>query len=495
MHTPLPEEIEQSFADGALNDAAMRQALLQSPLPLSITAEDGRILLLNRSWCEASGYSPEQLPTITEWTELAYGTRAEEIRAWIEELFALNRPLEEGEFAIRTAGGEQRIWEFTSAPAGRLADGRRTIVTIARDVTLTSSAVRDLRHAKAGAEESLRAARAAVWEWDLALNRWTFSDSAHTLLGRVPQTIGGEQWLSWLDPADRAALESAAVPQQAERGGLVDCTVQVRPPGGAPRRVRLIGGPTRHEDMAVTRLAGVMIEAGTRAAQKAEREAYQQEAQRWAMEVGDRDRRRVADELHRGLGEQLAGLSLIAKALQQKLEKSGSDAAADANMLLRHLQTAHRHARRLARGLSPVPHEPDGIAHALQELAARCSDLHRVGCTFSAETPVRLHDLMVATSLYHIAQEAVHNAVRHGEPRRILISLSQQPQELVMQIRDDGRGLPQTPPPPAAVGWKLMHHRAKLIGARLQIQNGPAGGVIVDCKVPISDGAGEAAAA
>jgi PAS domain S-box-containing protein len=134
----LQREIAQrKTAERAKNemDRKIHRAVMDSPFPIMIHAEDGEILLINQTWTEITGYTREEIPTISHWTEKAYGKRMELVKDDIEKLYGLDTRKREGEYVITTKKGEQRVWEFGSAPLERLSDGRRVVISTAVDVT------------------------------------------------------------------------------------------------------------------------------------------------------------------------------------------------------------------------------------------------------------------------------------------------------------------------------------------------------------------------
>lgn len=130
------------------SEERFRRAIIDSPLPIILHAEDGAILQVSHAWTEITGYSAEEIPTIADWTEKAYGSRKELARENIERLHHLDRRVSEGEYVICTSSGETRIWDFYSAPLGKLSDGRRLAISKAIDITERKQAEADLQKYK-----------------------------------------------------------------------------------------------------------------------------------------------------------------------------------------------------------------------------------------------------------------------------------------------------------------------------------------------------------
>jgi len=98
---------------------------------------------------------------------------------------------------------------------------------------------------------------------------------------------------------------------------------------------------------------------------------------------------------------------------------------------------------------------------------------------------VLIHDDTVATHLYHVAREAVNNAIKHGHARQILIRLAADPRQGALTIQDDGYGISSTVPGDKGMGLHLMDYRARMVGGSLEVQRVPTGGTIVTCLFPI----------
>lgn len=117
------------------SEERFRRAMEHAPIPIQIHTEDGEVILVNQAWLRQSGYTREEISTIPEWVDKAYGERRNAIRAEIEQLYSLSEARDEGEDEIRTRNGETRTWHFHTAPLGKLPDGRRLVISMAVDVT------------------------------------------------------------------------------------------------------------------------------------------------------------------------------------------------------------------------------------------------------------------------------------------------------------------------------------------------------------------------
>ena len=117
------------------SEERFRRAIENAPFPMMIHAEDGEVLTVNQVWQDLTGYGSEEISTIQDWTEKAYGEQKKLVREEIDRLYHQDQRIREGQYLISTRGGKELIWDFSSAPLGELPDGRRTVVSMAQDVT------------------------------------------------------------------------------------------------------------------------------------------------------------------------------------------------------------------------------------------------------------------------------------------------------------------------------------------------------------------------
>jgi signal transduction histidine kinase len=187
----------------------------------------------------------------------------------------------------------------------------------------------------------------------------------------------------------------------------------------------------------------------------------------------------LAQELHDGLGQELTGLGFLSQTLTEKLK--GSEEESSALRLTNGLKRALEQIRSLAKGVSPVAPDSEGLRTALQQLAETTASTFGVACDFDAPSKFPVEDSKVALHLYRIAQEAVTNAVKHARPSRIAIRLDSGAQGVTLSVTDNGTGIARGSGMPAGSGLRIMRYRAAAIGALLTIEDAPGAGTRVAC--------------
>ena len=181
------------------------------------------------------------------------------------------------------------------------------------------------------------------------------------------------------------------------------------------------------------------------------------------LDISEREQRRIGQDLHDNLGQHLTGIAFMTKVQESRLAERQIPEAADAAKIVDLVNAAIRKTKELARGLQPVVSDSRGLMSALQVFAAEIEDLYGVACRLQCESPVLVNDTAMATHLYHIAQEAVNNAIRHGHSGHIKIHLFADGQQGVLAIKDDGVGIERPTAPHSGMGLYIMNYRAGMI--------------------------------
>jgi PAS domain S-box-containing protein len=205
--------------------------------------------------------------------------------------------------------------------------------------------------------------------------------------------------------------------------------------------------------------------------------------ERAILEISGREQRRIGQDLHDGLGQHLTGVAFLSKVLEQKLREKSLPQADEAARIVGLVNEAINRTRELSRGLLPVLSDERGLMSALERLAQEVEDLFQVSCCFECDPPVLIRESEVGTNVYRIAQEAVNNSLKHGQPHHISIRLERVPEGLRLTVDDDGTGL-DTRRPVQGMGLLIMGYRAKIINGVLDVRTGPHGGTSVSCRFP-----------
>jgi signal transduction histidine kinase/FixJ family two-component response regulator len=201
------------------------------------------------------------------------------------------------------------------------------------------------------------------------------------------------------------------------------------------------------------------------------------------LTVIDAEQQRIGADLHDGLGQKLTGLACLATALRDRLVKGDSENAEQANLIAALSNDATLESRALARGLCPVQLEQaGGLLSALQELTDSTEVIQGVRCRFRGPAQFDC-DHLTGVQLYRISQEAINNALKHGEAKSIEVSLTATDHEdHRLTIADDGKGFDADARPLRKGGLRLMEYRANMIGGTFVLDSQPGLGTRVTCE-------------
>jgi two-component system, LuxR family, sensor kinase FixL len=206
------------------------------------------------------------------------------------------------------------------------------------------------------------------------------------------------------------------------------------------------------------------------------------------LQIADAEQRRIGQELHDDLQQQLSGLKMIARSVADSLlaltadHPALTDLQARVDRIARGLRDANQSLRQLARGLVPLQIDAEGLPDALAQLASQVSESHDIPCRFTSDLPGPLTDGLPATQLYRVIQEAVNNALKHSQASAIDITMRLTEQTLTLEVADDGVGFDETPTT-SGRGLQIMAYRARMIGALLTVRPGQPRGTVVRCDL------------
>lgn len=203
------------------------------------------------------------------------------------------------------------------------------------------------------------------------------------------------------------------------------------------------------------------------------------------LRISEHERRRIGQDLHDGLGQMLTGIGLISANISKRLASEVHPAAGEVAEITKLIKESDQYARELARGLIPVEFDAGGLYAALDRLINSARKLFNIDCTLDAPEQIRFEDATHLIHLYRIAQEAVNNAVKHGNASAVAIRVVKTDSFVRLRVSDNGVGFSDSWDGTGGLGVRIMQFRARLIGAVLDIGGVPGGGAIITCTMPV----------
>ena len=212
--------------------------------------------------------------------------------------------------------------------------------------------------------------------------------------------------------------------------------------------------------------------------------------EREVLEASNREQQRIGNDLHDGLGQELTGIALLLRGLENRAEREAPALSAPIEEIALLVNDAIFTTRALARGLSPVTFDRGGLVLALDELARRLSAMFQIIVRCEADDSAeRGLESVNALHLYRIAQEAVTNAAQHGGATRVEITLRVDGDRGLLRIEDNGRGFNPATQQSKGLGLRIMHFRAQMMAGSLRIESAAERGTVVSCWFPRTPGA------
>jgi PAS domain S-box-containing protein len=372
------------------------------------------------------------------------------------------------------------------------------------DILRAAQLARDLEISQKRLNLAADSADLGMWEWDLKKDEIWVTPTRRAQLGLpVSGRITFEGLLSRWHADDRDKVWQEVKKAITERKDY-NAEYRIVLADGSVRWCRSRGRVQVDQQGKPTRLTGVSLDITARKEAEARAEQHRDELEqlrqqrtallerevaerarleREVIEICAREEKRIAYDLHDGVGQQLVGIALSAKLLEQELRAERSALAKKASAIVQLANETARHTRLTARTLEGA----DGIGDlkvALETLARNVRRNCRVAANVKADAFSVPVSAPAAAQLYRIAQEALHNAVEHGRARKVEIDLGVDCENMVLTIRDDGKGFNGSASS-NGMGLRIMRYRAQCIGGSCEVRSNRAKGTIVTCSVPL----------
>lgn len=204
--------------------------------------------------------------------------------------------------------------------------------------------------------------------------------------------------------------------------------------------------------------------------------------QKLEKEVSQRlieEQKMIGRELHDSLGQTLVAVRLLTETLKRKLKGKDSGVEATVDDLFEEVKKALGQVRSIALGLAISKIDSQALSDAFKDLIDAMPEPPRYHLDFEGEMPVR--DSAARVHLYHIAQEAVTNAIKHSKADDIWISLHCNEDRVLLEVKDNGTGF-STDSEDIGIGLQIMKHRARLIDGDFGIDSAPGKGTVITCS-------------
>ncbi len=223
----------------------------------------------------------------------------------------------------------------------------------------------------------------------------------------------------------------------------------------------------------------------------AELRASEEKLRRFAareVAVREAERKRLGFDLHDNVCQELAGVGMLLASVRHRLGPRQTGLTTDLARAGDFLAEIVEHLRIMARELRPLQLRDLGLEESLIALATRMTSV-TTSIVARVPAPVPRVGDDVELSVYRVAQEALANALRHGRPRSIVVTLLARDGRLRLEVRDDGCGFDPALRPREALGLTSMEERALALGGRVFVESAPGAGttIVFDCPIAAAD--------
>jgi two-component system CheB/CheR fusion protein len=427
---------------------------------------DGIIRTWNRGSERLYGYTADEAVGRSA-RMLAPEDRAEEFGRMLS-LLARGEPVEQLETERVRKDGRRVAVELTISPL-RDVDGRVVSASvIARDISERKRAEEDLADREARLRAILDTAADAIITVDYRGIIRAANSATEQMFGYTAAEMVGQK-VSLLMPSPNLEANDIASYLQTGERHILDLKREV----DALRK----DGTVIPTELMVKEIPHLQLFVGIH------RDLTQRrQLERDVVEAAFQEQWRIGQDLHDTIGQELAALNLLAGELAESLRTAPVPVTQLVERIGRGLARSQRELRAVLRGLLPVAVDAEGLMAALTDLAERTQQQGRIRCVFDCPEPVAVAENVIATHLYLIAQEAVHNALKHARARVIRITLKSDG-DLVLSVQDDGVGMAAQPEVRLGLGMRIMRNRAAITGVALTIEPATPTGTVVTCTV------------
>ncbi len=458
-----------------------RELVLRSPVAMVVTrGPEYTNLLINYKFTELFGYTIEDVPDEAHWWPLAYPdiqyrkTVKAEWERRIQKASQQGTDIEPMESAVRCKNGSSRWIEF------HFATLKDTNLVSFVDITDRQQAQLELLESEGRFRLVANTAPVLIWMSGTDKLRTYFNKPWLDFTGRSTEQELGNGWTEGVHPDDvQRYLDSYTY--SFERRQKFKMEYRLRRHDGEHRWVQDIGVPRLNPDGT---FAGYIGSCNDVTDSRLAHEALAG-VSRKLIEVQERERTRIARDLHDDIAQRIALLAIDIDELQQNLADSPSEVFARLDALRSHTSQLATDVQAISHGLHSSKLEYLGIVAAMKGFCKEFAEKHQVEIDFQT------HDLPDAVTsetsicLFRVLQEALQNASKHSGVPRFEVELSQTRGQIQLTVTDHGAGFdPESALKGCGLGLTSMQERLRLLNGRLSIKSKLGRGTKVYARVP-----------
>ena len=350
------------------------------------------------------------------------------------------------------------------------------------DILNAAQVANNLRESQQRMAMATDSANLGIWVRYLVRDEIWATDKWRELLGFAKsERIDLNHYLEKLHPDDREAV-NRALTNAINRDGHYETEYRVVLPDGQMRWIASRGKVDFKGAKKPVLVRSTSLDITTR---KLAEESARRLGGR-LIHAEEQERMRLARELHDSLSQSLALLSVELEMFGQNPPSELPEIATGMESFSSRVKELSSEVHRLSHDLHPAKLEQLGLVAAVRGFCKEFSLAHEMAIDFREhKVPREVPDDM-ALCIYRIAQEALHNVVKHSGGTEAKVELALDGKELLIRITDDGAGFnPGTSPPNGSLGLVSMRERACFVGGNLSIESHPGDGTRVEFRVPI----------
>jgi PAS domain S-box-containing protein len=467
-------------------ESRLREIIDNQPECVKLLDSRGRLLEMNPAGLRMI----EAEAAVPLLGQSVYGLIADEHRAAFRDLTERVCRGERGQLQFEIVGFKgTRRWLETHAVPFREEDGGETrLLGITRDITDRKRAERALQESEQRFRSFMDNAPAAAWIKDSAF-RYTYVNSTHSRIHALAaeRVLGQDDFQVWPEEVARQfrAHDEAAL----RAGGPVQSLESVPYPDGRPGSWLVVKFPLQ-DGGGAPGIAGIGIDVTPRIAAEEQARGYASDVRRLMDRVvaaQESERRRLADDLHDLIGQNLTALGIDLTALKQRLA-AGTTEPGRIDAMRALVEKTIDAIRGVMSDLRPPALEEFGLAPAMRLYASEFAERTGMKASISVSGEAARLARSTELALFRIFQEALTNAAKHSGGSAVLIGLMQAGDRVVLTVEDDGRGFvdPVGARSERRGGWGLpaMRERAEAHGGTLRIEF-PVRGTRLSVELPV----------